>query len=188
MGDLACVGLVLTDVQWASASGLGEWTVRELYAHVGRGVTTTAELVAVGSGPELPDAASYFLALRELGPTGAVGVAAAAKEWAAERDVGTLVGDFDGLAAKVVADVRAVGTGVVTTIAGTMRMSDYVLTRVLEATVHLLDLVAVVPGAAEVPEAALRRAVDVLTDLTPPAELIALATGRPSGVVFPVLT
>ncbi|HWO65058.1 MAG TPA: hypothetical protein VNO31_33985, partial [Umezawaea sp.] len=73
-------------------------------------------------------------------------------------------------------------------IAGVMRLGDYALTRVLEATVHLLDLVAAVPGAAEVPERALRRTVDVLADLTPPAEFIALATGRASGGVFPVLT
>ncbi|MET1071707.1 MAG: maleylpyruvate isomerase N-terminal domain-containing protein [Umezawaea sp.] len=187
-GDWHAAGLALTEAQWASASGLGEWTVRELYAHVGRGVATTAGLVAVESGPELPDAAAYFRALRGLGAKGAAQVAAAAQDWAAGRDAGTLVGDFDGPAAKVVAGVRDTGTGVVATIAGAMRMSDYVLTRVLEATVHLLDLVAVVPGVVEVPQAALRRAVDVLADLAPPAEFIALATGRPSGAVFPVLT
>ncbi|PRY45026.1 maleylpyruvate isomerase N-terminal domain-containing protein [Umezawaea tangerina] len=187
-GHWHAVGLALADAEWATASGLGDWTVRELYAHVGRGVTTTAGLVASEAEPELADAASYFRALRGLGAKGAEQVAAAARDWAAARDADALVGDFDGPAAKVLADVRATGTGVVTTIAGAMRMSDYALTRVLEATVHLLDLLAVVPGAVEVPEPALRRAVDVLADLTPPAGFIALATGRPSGAVFPVLT
>jgi uncharacterized protein (TIGR03083 family) len=179
-------GHVLAPEQWAAPSRLGDWTVRELYAHVVRGVTTTSELVASQSEPEVPDAAAYFRALR--GAKGAVQVAAAAREWAAARDVDALVGDFDGLAATTLAAVRAGGTGVVTTIAGTMRLSDYVLTRVLEATVHLLDLAAVVPGVATAPERALRRTVDVLADLAPPAEFIALATGRASGAVFPVLT
>lgn len=179
-------GLVLTPERWAAPSGLGDWTVRELYAHVSRSVTTTSELVASQSEPDLADAAAYFCALR--GADGAAHVAAAARDWAAARDVDVLVGDFDGLAATTLAGVRAGGTAVVTTIAGAMRLSDYVLTRVLEATVHLLDLAAAVPGVATPPERALRRTVDVLTDLAPPAEFIALATGRPSGPVFPVLT
>jgi uncharacterized protein (TIGR03083 family) len=179
-------GLALTPEAWAAPSGLGDWTVRELYAHVARGVTTTSELAASPSEPDVPDAAAYFRALR--GEKGAAQVAAVAREWAAARDVDALVGDFDGLAAATLTGVRAAGTGVVTTIAGAMRLSDYVLTRVLEATVHLLDLAAVVPGVPTPPERALRRTVDVLTDLTPPAEFIALATGRASGAVFPVLT
>jgi len=181
-------GLGLAPDRWSAPSGLGDWTVRELYAHVGRGVTTTSRLLPVAAEPELPDAAAYFRALRPLGDEGAAQVAAAARDWAAERDLDTLVADFDEPAVTTLAAVRATGTGAVTTIAGAMRLSDYVLTRVLEATVHLLDLVAAVPGAAEVPERALRRTVDVLADLAPPAELIALATGRASGAVFPVLT
>ncbi|MEO6082423.1 MAG: maleylpyruvate isomerase N-terminal domain-containing protein [Umezawaea sp.] len=186
-GAWHAVGLALTPEQWAAGSGLGDWTVRELYAHVARGVTTTSGLVATSSEAELPDAAAYFLALRGLGAKGAEQVAAHAREWAAARDVETLVGDFGGLAAATVAGVRAAATGVVVTIAGAMRLNDYALTRVLEATVHLLDLAAAVPGAVVVPEQALPRVVDVLADLTPPAEFIALATGRPSGPVFPVL-
>jgi uncharacterized protein (TIGR03083 family) len=186
-GAWHAVGLALTPEQWAAGSGLGDWTVRELYAHVARGVTTTSGLVGTSSEAELPDAAAYFLALRELGAKGAAQVAAQAREWAAARDVETLVGDFDGLAAATVAGVRAGATVVVVTIAGAMRLNDYALTRVLEATVHLLDLSAAVPGVVVVPEEALPRVVDVLADLTPPAEFIALATGRPSGPVFPVL-
>lgn len=181
-------GLALTPEQWAAPSGLGDWTVRELYAHVVRGVATTAQLVPVEAEPDLPDAAAYFLALRALGGKGAEQVATAARDWSDARDLDTLVADFGEPAAATLAAARATGTGAVKTIAGAMRLSDYVLTRVLEATVHLLDLVAAVPGAAEVPEPALRRTVDVLADLTPPAEFIALATGRASTGVFPVLT
>lgn len=187
-GTWHAVGRALTPEQWTAGSGLGDWTVRELYAHVARGVTTTSALVVTSSEAELPDAAAYFRALRGLGAKGAGQVAAAAREWAAARDVAALVGDFDGLAATTLAGVRAAPEGVVVTIAGTMRLTDYAVTRVLEATVHLLDLAAAVPGAVVVPEQALRRTVDVLADLAPPAEFIALATGRPSAPVFPVLT
>jgi uncharacterized protein (TIGR03083 family) len=179
-------GQALTPDQWASQSGLGTWTVRDLYAHVSRGVTTTAGLVASPSPPEIPDAAAYFRALRALGPQGATHVAEAARDWAATHPVETLIADFGALAATTLAKIRTTGT--VTTIAGTMRMSDYALTRVLEATVHLLDLTTATPGIATIPEEALRRTVDVLTDLTPPADFIALATGRPAPPVFPVLT
>jgi uncharacterized protein (TIGR03083 family) len=181
-------GVALAPERWSAPSGLGDWTVRELYAHVGRGVTTTARLIRADGEPDLPDAAAYFRALRPLGDEGAAGVATTARDWAAARDLDTLVADFDEPATAALTAVRATGTGVVTTIVGAMRLSDYVLTRVLEATVHLLDLIAAVPGAAEVPEPALRRTVDVLVDLAPPAEFIALATGRASSAVFPVLT
>jgi hypothetical protein len=56
------------------------------------------------------------------------------------------------------------------------------VTRVLEATVHLLDVGGQPPGEA------LNRAVDVLVDLSPPEDLVRLATGRPAGQFFPVLT
>ena len=176
-------GSSLTSSQWASPSGLGDWTVRDLYAHVAKGVTTTATLPVTREPPVLADAAAYFLALRPLGAQGAHHVAASAKEWATRP---TLVEDFDTLATSTLARFRTATT--VTTIAGPMRILDYALTRVLEATVHLLDLTAAVPGIATVPEPALHRTVDVLADLTPPADFIALATGRSTPALFPVLT
>ncbi|HWO59183.1 MAG TPA: maleylpyruvate isomerase N-terminal domain-containing protein, partial [Umezawaea sp.] len=102
-------GLRLTPDRWSAPSGLGDWTVRELYAHVVRGVTTTSRLVPVDSEPELPDAAAYFLALRSLGDEGAAQVAASARDWAAERDLDTLVADFGEPAVATLAAVRATG-------------------------------------------------------------------------------
>lgn len=191
-GQWMHAGRVMPRQRWDSCSGVGEWTVRELYGHVGRGVSTLAGLVAQaapGGEPELPDAAAYFGTLMTRGAVGAHSVAAAATEWAATRTVDALVDDFDGAAASALADARSAGIALVPTIAGTMRTQDYVLTRILEATTHLLDLRARAGDMPQPSRAALSRTVDVVADLTPAAELIKLATGRPTACrVFPVLT
>jgi uncharacterized protein (TIGR03083 family) len=174
---------------WTTPSGLGDWTVRELYAHVARGVETFVELLAqppIAGEPEVPDAAAYFAALRPLGAAGAAHVAETARVWAAARTDGELVDVFAAPAAKVLGELNE--DVVVRGIAGTIRVGDYAVTRVLEATVHLLDLADAVPQVSPPPPDALRRTVDVLTDLTPPADFVRLATGRPSAPVFPVLS
>lgn len=173
---------------WDAPSGLGDWTVQELVAHVSRGVWTLADLVVQASpdrDPELPDASAYFSTLmgRE---DGAHYVAMAAMHWATTHS-DSLVTDFDGPGTSVLAAARSVGSAPVPTIAGTMRLSDYVLTRVVEATVHLLDLGACT-DAPEPSSHALHRTTDVLTDLTPTVDFIRLATGRPTCPVFPVLS
>jgi hypothetical protein len=169
--------------QWQTPSGLGDWTVRDLYAHVGKGVHTLADLQsqpAIHDEPELPDAAAYFAALRPLGVAGAEQVARAAAQWAAERGKDVLVGDFDGPATAALTGV--VGHQVVRSIAGTIRMAEFVVTRIVEGTVHLLDLGRTPPADA------MDRVVDVLADLSPPEDFIRLATGRPAAAIFPVLT
>jgi hypothetical protein len=165
---------------WTAPSGLGDWTVRELYAHVARGVATTAGLAAhvVPGTPELPDAAAYFAAVRHTDP--AV-VAKTATAWAAERTDEALVETFR-------IPVPRLGDAVAHSIAGTIRLADFAVTRILEATVHLLDLCTVTPHAEQPSAEALHRTVDVLADLVPAADFIRLATGRPSAAVFPVLT
>jgi uncharacterized protein (TIGR03083 family) len=172
---------------WTAPSGLGDWTVRELYAHVGRGVSTLADLLAQPPLPDEPavsDAAGYFAALRPLGA--AAQVADTARAWAAVRADDVLV---DAFRAPVLAELaRTPETVVVRSIAGTIMVADYVVTRILEATVHLLDLGDVVPQVNPPPPVALRRTVDVLADLSSPMDFIRLATGRPGAPVFPVLT
>lgn len=165
---------------WAARSGLGDWTVRELYAHVSRGVSTLTDLLAqppCDGEPELPDAAAYFAAVRSLD---AAQVARTASAWAAERTTEALVEEFR--------TVPELGNTVVRGIAGTIRVADFAVTRIVEATVHLLDLGAVAPHADGPTPDALHRTVDVLADLTPATEFVLAATGRPAPAVFPVLT
>ncbi|MEV4319973.1 maleylpyruvate isomerase N-terminal domain-containing protein [Actinocrispum sp. NPDC049592] len=173
------VGTAMPAGRWSHPTGLGKWTVRDLFAHVALGVRTTVQLAsqpAVESGPELGDAAAYFAALRPLGEAGAAQVARLATQWASVRSDAELVAGFD----VPVPDLA--GDPVVRSIAGTIRFADYLVTRVLEATVHLLDVGVQPPGEA------LDRAADVLLDLCPPADFVRLATGRPAGPLFPVLT
>jgi hypothetical protein len=173
---------------WLASSGLGNWTVRELYAHVSRGVSTLADLITQSPStdePDLPDAAAYFAAVR---PLGGAQVAETARVWAAERTDEALVEAFHGQADVVLAALPAAGNTVVRSIAGTIRVADFAVTRILEATVHLLDLGAVVPHVDTPTPDALHRTVDVLTDLVPPADFVLAATGRSSPVVLPVLT
>jgi hypothetical protein len=175
-------GLWMPEDRWTAPSGLDDWTVRELYAHVGRGVSVLADMATqapAGGEPDLPDAAAYFAALR---PLGGAEVARTAKAWAAERSDDALVEAFH-------APVPTLSrNAVVRSIAGTIRVTDFAVTRILEATVHLLDLHAVASHAGTPAPDALRRTVDVLADLTPPTDFVLTATGRPSAAVFPVLT
>lgn len=174
-------GLWMPEDRWTAPSGLDDWTVRELYAHVGRGVSVLAEMVtqAPNEGePDLPDAAAYFAAVR---PLSAADVAKTASAWAAERSDDALVEVFR-------APVPTLSGNTVHSIAGTIRVADFAVTRILEATVHLLDLRAVASHAGMPAPDALRRTVDVLADLTSPTEFVLAATGRSSPVVFPVLT
>ena len=176
---------------WAAPSGLGDWTVRELYAHVGRGVWTLADLLSqppLIREPALRDAAAYFAALRSLGAAGATQVADTASAWAAARTDDVLVDTFDVPVEKVLAALPAARHTVVRGVAGTIRVADFAVTRIVEATVHLLDLAAAAPHASAPPPEAVHRTVDVLADLSPPTEFIRLATGRTSAPIFPVLS
>ena len=174
---------------WDAPSSLAGWTVRELYAHVARGVGTLAGLLAepVARPPELEDAAGYFAVLTARGRASAQ-VAEEARKYATEWSNTELTGHFGERAATVLAVVRAEPRMVVATIAGSMRVADYALTRVVEATVHLLDLRESAPGADPPPDDAVRRTADLLVELSPATDFIRLATGRPHPPVFPVLT
>jgi hypothetical protein len=136
-----------------------------------------AEAAPTGE-PDLPDAAAYFAAVRSLD---ADQVATTAREWAAARTNEMLVDAFRD-------PVAAIPTGNARSIAGTIRVADFAVTRIVEATVHLLDLGAVTPHSGMPEPEALHRTVDVLTDLAPAADFVRAATGRPAPAVFPVLT
>lgn len=186
--------------QWADVSrctpaqawalpGLGAWSVKELYAHVSRGAATAVELVGRGTNgtPDVPDAAGYFGRLMAAGVRPDENVARLAKEWAALNPVSSLADAFGATATLVLETARRHPDRLLPTIAGTLRTADYIVTRVVEATVHLLDFGAAVPGAPAPPEEALARTAAVLADLADPTDFIRFATGRRGPAVFPVL-
>jgi uncharacterized protein (TIGR03083 family) len=183
-------GRRLTDEQWSAPTRLERWRVRELYAHVARGILTLGNLVAAPAGAqaEISCAAAYFARLRG-GPASADEVARVAVRFAAETDDAGLVELFCEPRMEVLAAVAVLAPEMVlASIAGPVRLHSYLVTRIVEATVHLLDLQHALGAEVVVPEPALLRTVQVLVRLIPSASFIDLATGRGTDPVFPVLT
>jgi uncharacterized protein (TIGR03083 family) len=120
--------------------GLGEWDVRALVGHTSRSfVTVETYLAQPADVVEVGSTADYYRATREMAATGPD---------VAERgrEAGRALGDdpltsVSALANRVVGLVGSLqGTELLTTIAGGMRMDEYLPTRIFELVVHTLDL------------------------------------------------
>ncbi len=162
--------------------GLGEWDVRALVGHTSRSLLTVeAYLTRPAAGVELPSPADYVRATRAI----ATGAAVAARG----RDAGVALGtDPAAAVAEIAARVLALvdtcnGTELVTTIAGGMRLSDYLPTRTFELAVHTADLATALGTRPDVPATAAVQALQIVTDLAVAdglaGPLLLAATGRP---------
>ena len=131
----------LPDICW-DGPGLGEWDMRALVGHTSRSLITVSEYLRTPAEREdVPDAAAYYVWVREY--TGAAGAEAVAERGrAAGRALGSdPVATIDGLAARALADVQAAGDPVIGVIGGLgIRLSNYLQTRVFELAVHGLDI------------------------------------------------
>lgn len=161
--------------------GLGEWDVRALVGHTSRALTTVETYLGRPAGKvEIASAPDYFRATRAA----AAGPAVAARG----RDAGAALGSDPAAAVAETAErVLALvdtrdGTELVTTIAGGMRLADYLPSRTFELAVHTADLAAALGVPPEVPAAAGRQALLVLADLALAGgltgQLLLAATGR----------
>jgi hypothetical protein len=167
-------------VRW-DAPGLGEWDVRALVGHTSRSLLTVESYLAVPA-PEVrvPSAVDYYRATREI----AAGPGVAQRG----RDAGAALGDDPAravaeIAARVVPLVDACdGSELVTTIAGGMRLADYLPTRVFELVVHTTDLAAALDVPPDVPATGATQALHLVTALAVgdglAAPLLLAATGR----------
>lgn len=175
------VAVVATVGERWDDSGLGEWDVRSLVGHTSRSLLTVeaylaqpADAVVVGS------TAAYYAATRE--------VAAGPDVAERGRQAGRVLGDDPAaavrdVAARVVPLVRTCdGTEVITTIAGGMRLTDYLPTRTFELVVHTLDLAAALGTPTEPPHLPAREALRLVADLAveggTAGTLLHAATGR----------
>jgi uncharacterized protein (TIGR03083 family) len=122
--------------------GLGDWDLRSLVGHTGRSLVTVATYLgtrAESVAAESP--AEYFAAVSRIAGADTVGAVH-------QRgvDAGLMLGDDPlGALRQQKADADAAldgldGDPVVETIAGGMRVSDYLPTRTFELTVHCLDI------------------------------------------------
>src|SRR5437763_5720965 len=162
--------------------GLGEWDVRALVGHTSRAlVTVETYLARPASAVEVASATGYFRATRAAAADPAVA--------ARGRDAGIALGSDPAAAvAQIVAGVVALvdtcdGTELVMTIAGGMRLTDYLPTRTFELAVHTADLATVLGVPPDVPATAAAQALCIVADLALTAglagPLLLAATGRP---------
>lgn len=163
------------------APGLGEWDVRALVGHTSRSLLTVETYLGIPAvRVDVGSTAAYYRATRAR---------AAGPEVAQRgRDAGAALGpDPAAAVAEIAARVPPIldatdGTELVTTIAGGMRLSDYLPTRVLELVVHTLDLAAALGLPAEPPARGAAVALEIVADLAVAdgraAPLLLAATGR----------
>ncbi|PPK97386.1 mycothiol maleylpyruvate isomerase-like protein [Kineococcus xinjiangensis] len=150
--------------------GLGEWDVRALTGHTSRALLTVETyLTRPAAAVEVASAAAYYRATRTIaaGPdVTARGVEAGA---ALGEDPAAAVA---GTAARVVALVDARdGRELLSTVAGGMRLADYLPTRTFELTVHTADLCTALDLPVDVPAGAGEQALAL-------AGALALGDGR----------
>ena len=166
--------------RWAEP-GLGEWDVRALVGHTSRSLLTVeAYLARPAQTAEISSAADYFRATRAM----AAGPAVAQRG----RDAGDALGDDPAsavaeIAARVVPLVDAQdGGALLTTIAGGMRLEDYLPTRTFELAVHTSDLARALDEPLDVPATSAVQALRLVTELAAgdgrAGLLLLAATGR----------
>ncbi|GAA2729067.1 maleylpyruvate isomerase N-terminal domain-containing protein [Cellulomonas aerilata] len=161
--------------------GLGEWDVRALVGHTSRSLLTVesylarpAERVEVASAPH------YYRATRAISSGPEVAQRG--------RDAGVALGeDPAGAVAAIAARVVPLVDGsdpaaLLTTVAGGMRLADYLPTRTFELVVHTTDLAAALSVPAAVPPVAATQALHLVAALAVEdghaAPLLLAVTGR----------
>jgi uncharacterized protein (TIGR03083 family) len=171
----------LVGSRWDEA-GLGEWDVRALVGHTSRSLLTVeAYLGRPAAAVEIRSAAGYFAATRAM----AAGPAVAARG----REAGAALGaDPASAVAEIAARVTALVDAqdpatLVTTIAGGMRLVDYLPTRTFELAVHTADLATALGAPLDVPGTAATQALGLVTEIAladgRAGTLLLAATGRP---------
>ncbi|MCX4093149.1 maleylpyruvate isomerase N-terminal domain-containing protein [Nocardia sp. alder85J] len=184
-------GVGLSAAEWGRATRLPGWTVQDLFAHVApdpkvlhffRGPLVAEPVIAGG--------AELLRALHAPGGvtrTRADEIAAGARQAAA---VGTEVLSryFTDTGAEAIGVLRAAdpALGRHYPQVGSVSVGAIVEAAIVEATVHLLDLIAAV-GGTDVPEDGLRRTVQILAAVPDPVVFIESVTGRGEGTPTPIL-
>jgi uncharacterized protein (TIGR03083 family) len=153
----------LVGTRW-DEPGLGEWDVRALVGHTSRSLLTVEEYLARPAATvEVASTADYYRAIR--GMTSGPAVAQRG------RDAGAALGEdpaagVAAIAARVLPVVAAcTGDELPTTLAGGMRLADYLPTRTFELVVHTCDLATALGLRLDVPPAAAAQALGVVADL-----------------------
>ncbi|WBP90561.1 maleylpyruvate isomerase N-terminal domain-containing protein [Kitasatospora cathayae] len=186
-------GEALSAEDWDRPTRLSEWTVRDLYAHVAPAPAQFTGLrEAVLDGPaELTRGADVLRTFNRpggLAHTAAGHIAELAKEAAKVTEPAALIARFgvEGPAALAgIADLPP-DTVVSHQLLGSVTVGALGEVALMEATVHLLDLIAAVGGPAPAEEA-LHFTRGLLAEATDPVAFIEAAAGRSSEQVLPII-
>jgi uncharacterized protein (TIGR03083 family) len=161
---------------------LGEWDVRALVGHTSRSLLTVEEYLGrPAAAVEVPSAPAYYAATSAMAAGPGVAVRGVAAGVALGDEPATAVA---GIAARVLPLVEhSDGADLVTTLAGGMRLDDYLPTRTFELAVHTCDLATALGLPLEVPATAAAQALRLVSELAVSSgqagPLLLAATGRP---------
>lgn len=146
--------------------GLGEWDLRSLVGHTSRALSTVITyLPRPAAAEQVPSTAAYFQLALGSGGTDPAAVTDRG------RAAGVALGPEPAAAVNVlVAETIATldaepGDPVIQTIAGGIRLSNYLPTRTFELTVHTLDIAAATGLPVTPPPQALRDALRIAVEL-----------------------
>lgn len=161
--------------------GLGEWDVRALVGHTSRSLLTVETYVGrPAEAVEIGSALGYYRATSAVAAGPAVAQRGRHAGAALGSDPAAVVAE---IAARVVPLVDAMaGSELLTTIAGGMRLADYLPTRTFELAVHTADLAAALGLPLDVPPTAAAQALELVAGLAVAdglaGPLLLAATGR----------
>ena len=163
--------------------GLGEWDVRALVGHTSRSLLTVeAYLAQPAATVEVASAAEYYRVTSAMAAGAAVEERGRQAGAALGAEPAAALADIAGRVLPVVGSKD--GTELVTTIAGGMRLADYLPTRTFELAVHTTDLTTALGLPQDVPVTAAVDALRLVTELAVvggrAGPLLLAATGRPT--------
>ncbi len=145
--------------------GLGVWDVRSLVGHTTRAITTVTDYLPNRSDElQLDSAAAYLAAGFRSDRSGHEAVAA--RGIAAGHELGDEPAEvIETMVERVRVALRKVDDDPVIVVRlGTMRLSDYLDTRLVELVVHTSDIATAARLAPHLPTASIERALQVITD------------------------
>lgn len=146
--------------------GLGEWDLRSLVGHTSRALSTVITyLPLLAADEQVPSTAAYFRPA--LGGGGADPAAVTGRGRAAGVALGPEpAAAVHALVAETIGLLGAEpGDPVIRTIAGGIRLSNYLPTRTFELTVHTLDIAAATGLPVTPPAQAVRDALHIAVEL-----------------------
>ncbi len=176
----------LTVAQWQAPSRLSGWDVFTLVAHTMRAPLVVSEYGATTLDvPPKRDRYNYY---HFEGPTIAAAVSQRAHSTAASLSRETIVTTFEQVLAEAMATLNRLDpAAVITSTFGPIRVDDYSVTRIIELSIHGLDLLVSLGQPLRLDPQAQAITVDVLekllnrprpADLTDDLQFIEVAAGR----------